>query len=180
MAQMIHSLNKHYPLLIAIGAIITLLASVITLTGGGQFNQAQPVITSTAIWLPAFRLVGITLVLGGVVMALDLLCTRLPAVHSRITGLAVPCMSASLLLAAGGFITSLYLAGVVTGATEAAPAIVAGTIFSWLEVLQLASMALMLLAISSGLYTVFQLLRHQQTAVQTAPPSNRLPNSKQW
>jgi hypothetical protein len=167
MARMIQSLNKHYTLIIALGAIITLLASVISLAEGGQIGQAQVGSASTAIWLPAFRFVGMTLVLGGVVMALDMLCKRFPATHSRIAGLAVPCMATSLLLALAGFIAALYLAGVVTETAGAIPAATAVTAFTWLEVLRLASTAAMLVAVSSGLFTLFRLLRPQQTVVHS-------------
>ena len=168
MTQMIHSLNKHYRFFIALGALITLLASVIAMTDGGQIDQAQSGSASTAIWLPAFRLLGITLILGGIVMALDVLCLRLPAVRPRIAGLVVPCMATSLLLVTAGFIVSLYLAGVtsdsamVAGTAGVPQIMAAGPAKNWLEGLQLVATALMLLAISGGLHTLFQLLRDQQ------------------
>jgi hypothetical protein len=167
MAQMVHSLNKHYHFFIALGALITLLASVIAMTGGGQIDQAQSGSASTAIWLPAFRLLGITLILGGIVMALDVLCLRLPAVRPWIAGLVVPCMATSLLLATAGFIATLYLAGVasdaamISGAAGVPQIMAAGPARNWLEGLQLVATALMLLAISAGLHTLFRMYRYQ-------------------
>jgi hypothetical protein len=160
MADVIHSLNKQFPLFVALGALVTLIASVIAIADGGQGMTAGVAgLNSTAIWLPAFRFLGFTLVLGGVVMALDMACMRRQMVRPRITGLVAPCMVLGLLMVTVGFIASLYLAGVVSGTaidpggpSSAETLVAAGALTPWLEGLQLAGMTLVLLALAGSLH----------------------------
>ena len=181
MTHMIHSLNKQFSLFIALGAVIILIAAVITIADAGQAatyltaataDQGmgdQPVgVTGAAIWLPAFKFLGITLVLSGVVMAQDVLCMRLPAIRPRVANLVAPCMALGLVLVTAGFIVALYVAGVVSGTIidlEVTSGIqtfaAAGSASTWLEGLQLAGTALMVLAAAGSLHTLSYMLRHQ-------------------
>src|SRR3989304_1892089 len=99
MQAMIGKMARMYPLLIAMGFMIVLIAVIVgyanSQTAAAYFAQpkelrettlmAQRVsIESTGQWLPYFKFLGIGLILGGIVMALRVIIDNLKGVGAEV------------------------------------------------------------------------------------------------
>lgn len=94
MEKMLQSMMKRFPLFIAMGVMIVIIAVIIgavnasnaasyyavdkiTRDASVELAQVRAVIESTIIWLPYFKFLGVAMILAGIVMALGVIGMRL-------------------------------------------------------------------------------------------------------
>ncbi len=101
MQKMIGKMARMYPMLIALGFMMVLIAFAIgyqnSRTTAAYFSENKVVrettlmaqhasFASTDQWLPYFKFLGLGLILGGIVMALRVIIDRLAGVSNEVMG----------------------------------------------------------------------------------------------
>ncbi|MCK4977592.1 MAG: hypothetical protein KAS36_11735 [Anaerolineales bacterium] len=101
MEKMLQSMMKRYPLFIAMGLMIVIIAVIlgavnasnaanyyavdkITRDASVELAQVRAGIESTIIWLPYFKFLGVTMIIAGIVMALGVIAMRLENLGKKV------------------------------------------------------------------------------------------------
>ena len=101
MEKMLQAMMKRFPLFIAMGAMIVVIAVIIGALNAGnaasyyavdkvtrdasvELAQVRAGIESTIIWLPYFKFLGVAMILAGIVMALGVIAMRLQNLGMRV------------------------------------------------------------------------------------------------
>ncbi len=206
MQAMIGTMAKRYPMLIMMGFLIVVLAFFIGLNNAGNASDyystdkitrettlmdLRASIERTDLWLPAFKFLGLGMILGGIVMALRVIIDSLrdagkevlpPELHSRLPappwyGLLMPVvMMVGMMIFIIALIAGLVGAGIADDLySHPAPEIDAAgagsdllnqvqqvhQLKSWLTPFKFVGIAAQFLAITMGLATIIYVLSHQ-------------------
>lgn len=103
MEQKLQSMMKRFPLFIGMGFMMVMVAVIIGAVNAGnaadyyavdrvtrdastQWAQVRAGIESTTVWLPYFKFLGLAMILGGIVMALGVIATRLQKLGVEVMG----------------------------------------------------------------------------------------------
>lgn len=101
MEKMIQSMMKRFPLFIAMGFMIVMVAVIIGAVNAGNaasyyavdkatrdasadLAQTRAVIESIIVWLPYFKFLGVAMILAGITMALGVISLRLQALGEKV------------------------------------------------------------------------------------------------
>ena len=101
MEKMLQSMMKRFPLFIAMGFMIVMIAVIIgavnaanaasyfavdkvTRETTAQWAQVRAGIESTTVWLPYFKFLGLAMILAGIVMALGVIGMRLQKLGQKV------------------------------------------------------------------------------------------------
>lgn len=101
MEKMLQSMMKRFPLFIAMGFMIVMIAVIIGAVNAAnsasyfavdkitretsvQWAQVRAGIESTVIWLPYFKFLGVAMILAGITMALGVISLRLQTLGERV------------------------------------------------------------------------------------------------
>lgn len=139
MEKMMQRVMKRFPVFIAMGLMIVVLALVIgainaanaadyyavekaTRDSSVELAALRASIESTIVWLPYFKFLGLAMILGGITMALGVIATRLRNMGRDVLGESLPqprsvmfmrlFMMAGMLVIIAGLVVSLNVAGV--------------------------------------------------------------------
>lgn len=139
MEKMMQRVMKRFPVFIAMGFMIVVLALVIGAINAANAAEYYAVekatrdssvelaalragIESTIVWLPYFKFLGLAMILGGITMALGVIATRLRTMGQDVLGKAPPqprsvmlmrlFMMGGMLVIIAGLAVSLNVAGV--------------------------------------------------------------------
>jgi hypothetical protein len=103
MEKMLQALMKRFPLFIAMGFMMVMIAVVIGAVNAGnaaayyavdkvtrdasvELAQVRAGIESTLVWLPYFKFLGVAMILGGITMALGVIGLRLQKLGKEVMG----------------------------------------------------------------------------------------------
>jgi hypothetical protein len=103
MEKMIQSMMKRFPMFIAMGFMIVIIALIIgavtagnaasyyavdkaTRDASADLAQVRAGIESTIVWLPYFKFLGVAMILAGITMALGVIATTLQKLGNEVMG----------------------------------------------------------------------------------------------
>jgi len=101
MEKMLQSMMKRFPMFIAMGLMIVIIAVILGAVNAGsaasyyavdkvtrdasaELAQVRAGIESTIIWLPYFKFLGVTMIISGIIMALGVIAMRLENLGKKV------------------------------------------------------------------------------------------------
>lgn len=122
MEKMLQSMMKRFPLFIAMGFMMVMIAVIIGAVNAGnaasyyavdkvtrdtsaQWAQVRAGVETTKVWLPYFKFLGVAMILAGIVMALGVISSRLEILGKEVMAsvpqrarVAIPARPATVML----------------------------------------------------------------------------------